>query len=830
MAEKNKAQKLTSHDLDIDLPPSDGLFNTTRNLSPLDDIVGQPRAIKALELGLDVNDSGYNIYASGMSGLGKRTMLQKILQQKAEEKPVPSDWIYVNNFDQQDRPPAFEIQPGKARELKRDIKELIEQLKEELPKAFQKEDFSNEKKRLNQHYRTQARKLFQELQQSADEIGFVIDQSPDGRVMIIPKKDDRAMKSEEFDSLKDEEKEQIEKKQQELAEKANKKMGQQREIERKLREDIRNIERDFAQQLFGPAIDSIVQKYPGEKLKSWLGQMKEHMLDNLQQFQDKGEQNQNPLAVMMGGGGTQDPQDPFEQYDINIVVDNSETDHAPFIMETSPNYKNLFGTIHGISDRMGRMITNFRQINAGSILRANGGYLMFDLVEALIEPLVWKELKRTIKSGVLEYHMYDPFGVFSSSAMRPEPIPIKLKIVAYGNPLIYYLLQLYDEDFAEIFKVKADFAGEMELQDTSLQTIGKFISKLQQKEDGVMPFDREGVYELLRQSIRMAGDKEKVSTAFKQLEDLARESTYWAKKDNAAHVSRTNVRKAIDEKIFRSNLIADKMSEMIAKGTLLISTEGAAVGQINGLSVIALGDYMFGRPTRLTSSIGVGNAGIINIERESKLSGRTYDKSMMILEGFLRNTYSTRHSLSLSASLAMEQSYGMIEGDSASVAELLCLLSACAGVPMRQDIAVTGSVNQWGQVQAIGGVNAKIEGFYDICKIVGLTGNQGVCVPKSNIRNIVLRPDVIEAVKEEQFHVWAVNHVDEALELFSGVPSGSIDEEHSFHWRVDQRLIGMLELLNKQKAAIEAREMHVLGSVDSPKQPDPRPPLPGNNE
>ncbi|MBD3421058.1 MAG: AAA family ATPase [Chitinivibrionales bacterium] len=823
MPDTTTARQLDANQLDIQVD-GNGQFATTTDLTPLEDIVGQPRALRALELGLGIDDSGYNIYAAGANGLGKRTMLQKVLSEKATQRPTPPDWIYVNNFEQQDRPIAIELKAGEAKVLKRKIRELIENLSENLPKAFQQEDFSNEKKRLNQHYQGQARELIEKLEKAAGDMHMTVQRSPDGSIMLLPEKEGRPMKSEEFNDLSEEEKKEIEKRQQELSGTAGKLFGKKREIEHKLSEEIRQVERNFASQLFEPLINDIAERFDSDKLRRWLGDMKEHMLDNLQQFQNQDQQS-NQLAMLMGGA--QQQTNSFDTYDVNIVVDNSEVVHAPLVSEISPNYKNLFGTIHGISDRMGRMITSFQHIKSGSILRANGGYLMFNLVEALMEPLVWKELKRTIKSKTLEYHMYDPFGVFATSSIRPEPIPIKLKIIAYGNPLVYYLLQLYDEDFRDIFKVKADFASETDLDDASLETVGRFISKMQGDDRSVLPFDSQGVGELLRVGIRMAGDKNKLSTAFKRIGDMAREASYWAGKENADNVGLKHVRKAIDEQVYRSNLIEEKMREMVANKMLLISTEGTAVGQINGLSVIQLGDYMFGRPSRLTASVGIGSGGIVNIERESKLSGKTYDKAMLILEGYLRNTYAIEHPLSLSASIAMEQSYGMIEGDSASVAELLCLLSACAGIPLRQDIAVTGSVNQWGQVQAIGGVNEKIEGFFDLCKINGLSGSQGVCIPASNTRNLVLRPDVIEAVRKGDFYVWSAETVDQATELFTNTAAGSIREENSFHWQVDQKFKHILELLKEKKALPGGSEALVYERDKPQAPPDPRPPLPG---
>jgi lon-related putative ATP-dependent protease len=517
-------------------------------------------------------------------------------------------------------------------------------------------------------------------------------------------------------------------------------------------------------------------------------------------------------------------------YDVNVIVDNSEMDGAPVIRENSPNYKNLFGTIHAEVDRTGKVLSGFRHISAGSMLRANGGYLVFDLMEALMEPLVWKELKRSLKSGILEYHMYDPFGVFATSALKPEPIPLNIRLVVTGNPLVYHLLHLYDEDFDEIFKVKAEFTTDLKRDVKTEAAIAHFIRMLKDGED-IVPFNSGAVNEVVRASIRMAENRNKITAEFRRIADIIRESSYWARKENVSSVDTAHVRKAVDEKVYRSDLIAEKIRELIAEGTLLIDTDGEKVGQVNGLSVIQLGDYSFGRPVRLTASIGVGSGGIVNIERESRLSGKTYDKAMMILEGYLRNKYAGGHPMSFSASITMEQSYGMIEGDSATISELVCLLSGFAHLPLRQDIALTGSVNQWGEVQAVGGVTEKVEGFFDICTQSGRTGRQGVCLPASNKKNLILRPDVIEAIQHGSFHIWAVKNVDEVIELLSGVPAGDVTQEDSVHYRVEQRLKEIADLLKKGTPGHINREIVETQSSppSPPRQPDPRPPFPGQN-
>lgn len=802
-------------------------FDSTDELTPLDEITGQPRAIKALEVGLGIRDFGFNIYMSGMSGMGRMALVKQVLKTKASEDKTPPDWIYVNNFDDPDVPLSISMKPGTGRELKKDMEELTERLREEVPRAFRQEDFTKEKQRLNMYYENQGREAFLKLEQIANQKNLLVQEMVDGRIIMIPKKDDRPMTPDEFESLSKEEKDAISKDQEEVGQIANTVLNQQAEFSQKLRDDVRQIERDFASKLIYPAIDKIAAKYEGEKLHRWLEKVKQHMIDNLQNFREK-EASQQQMAMNAMLGIPPPPEEILDQYSVNVVVDNSGVKGAPVIFEESPNYKNLFGTIYGFFDRSGHLFTNYMNIRAGSILKANGGYIVFNLVDALIEPLVWKELKRTIRSGEHQYQMYDPFGVFATSSLRPEPIPLNIKLIVVGNPLLYHLFQFYDEDFAEIFKIKADFASELDGIEQPEMVIARFIRKLKDSND-LLGFDPGAVAELCTISTRMSGEKGKLTGEMSKLADIIREASFWAKQDKSSLVRTEHVQKAIDEKIYRSNLIAERLREYITNGTILLNVEGKVTGQINGLSVVQLGDYSFGRPTRVTASIGVGTAGIINIERESRLSGSSYDKAMMILEGYLRSIYATQHPISLSASITMEQSYGIIEGDSATIAELLCLLSAISGIPLRQDIAITGSVNQRGEIQAVGGIIQKVEGYFDVCKMVGLTGEQGVCIPHSNVRNLILRHDVVNAIREKKFHIWAISSVNEAIELLTGMKSGSVDEEGTFHQVVDSKFKAILNSLKEQKAYLLEREITPYPSA-GPQQRDPRPRFPGEDK
>ncbi|MFQ5732568.1 MAG: Lon protease family protein, partial [Planctomycetaceae bacterium] len=708
--------------------------------------------------------------------------------------------------------------------LRQDMDEFIENLQESLPKAFKEEGFDTEKQKLRQEYRKKEEEVFEQLEELAKQHNMTVHQLPDGQVLFIPLKDGKPMTPEAVENLPPEELAELKGHQDELLGMVGRVLQQQHEIQRQLSIDVRGVARGFAKQLITPLIAQLKARHDNERLNDWFDQLGEHVLDHLNRFRETSDVPPAAAAVL-GGEMPADPEQQFLEYRVNVAVDNSRREKPPIVVEDAPNYRNLFGTIERVVDRAGRVITNFTRIKAGSLLKANGGYLILNLMDALLEPFVWKELKRTLKSRSLEIQVHDPFSMFTVSAIQPEPVPLNVKLIAIGEPLIYHLLYLHDEDFREIFRVKADFDSELDRDEETGRTYGRFLRLLSEREQ-LADFDAKAVAELVRVGARLVGDQQKVTSMFSHVADVAREADFWARHEEAGQVAADHVRRAVRERVFRSDLVAEKIREVMAYGTLLIDVEGTAVGQINGLSVADLGDYAFGRPSRLTASVGVGTAGIVNIERESRMSGRTFDKGMLILEGALRNRYAGEQPLALSAGIAMEQSYGAVDGDSASVAELLCLLSVLADVPLRQDVAVTGSINQWGDVQAIGGVNEKIEGFFDVCRERGLTGTQGVCIPESNVRNLMLRADVVDAIAGGQFHVWAVGEVDQAIELFAGMPAGTIDDKQSFHGRVRLRLSEIIGTLRNEKATDAGHALWVPGSPGE-LPPDPRPPLPG---
>jgi ATP-dependent Lon protease len=538
-----------------------------------------------------------------------------------------------------------------------------------------------------------------------------------------------------------------------------------------MEEDIRMIERRFCESLLVPILSQMEGQLSNEEVNVYLAEVREHILTNLDDFKD------TPAAsVVLPFMPAPRERDPYLEYEVNVVVDNGKTQGAPIIVESAPTYLNLFGTIERVVDRFGRVVTNFTRIKSGSFLRAHGGYLIFSLEDAITEPAVWKVLKRTLRSGRIEMETYEPFALFSASGLKPEPVKVNTKVIVVGSAYLYHLLYTWDDEFHEMFKIRADFNPVMQRDESHQIAYAHWVGNLC-NEEGLPHFDQSGIERLLEYGARQAGDRDKVLASYATIADLVREAAFWARKEDRQLVSARHVEKALESRVFRSNRIEEEIRELIANGTILVDIDGKKVGQANGLSVMEIGGYAFGRPSRVTASVAMGQAGIVNIERESHLSGNIHDKGMLILSGYLRNRFGQNQPLALSASLCFEQSYGGVEGDSASSTELYALLSRLANIPLRQDIAVTGSVNQWGEVQAIGGVNEKIEGFYDVCRVVGLTGKQGVLIPASNVRHLVLRSDVVQAVADGMFHIYPLKNIDEGLAILTGLSANGIGAE-----------------------------------------------------
>ena len=760
-----------------------GKFASTRELSGATEFAGQERALAALELGLGVSGTGYNIFVSGLAGADKLEAVRRWMVARAVSSATPGDWVYVHNFRQPDAPRAIYLPSGHGKRLRDMMQDLVKTLREELPKAFRQEAFDKEKSSLTEKYNNRAQELNAQLAALARERGFQVHASGRGHIYFIPVIDGKPLqRPQDFAALPDAERHEVEKRQHELSLEMERLARRQQEIMHEMEEDIRLIERRFCESLLSPIWERMEQEFNNDEINSYLAEAKDHILSNLDDFKE------SPApGIAMPFMPAFRERNPYLEFEVNIVVDNSATEGAPIMVETSPTYLNLFGTIERVVDRFGRVVTNFTRIKSGSFLRAHGGYLIFSLEDAITEPAVWKVLKRTLRSGRIEMETYEPFALFSASGLKPEPVKVNTKVIVVGGALLYHLLYAWDDEFHELFKIRADFNPVMRRDNEHQLAYALWVGNLC-NEEGMPHFDPSGVERLIEFGARQAGDRDKVLASYAAIADLVREAAFWARKEDHQLVAARHVEKALESRVFRSNRIEEDIRELIANGTILVDTDGKKVGQVNGLSVMDIGGYAFGRPSRVTASVSMGQAGIVNIERESHLSGNVHDKGVLILAGYLRNRFGQNQPLALSASLCFEQSYSGVEGDSASSTELYALLSRLANVPLRQDIATTGSVNQWGEVQAIGGVNEKIEGFYDVCRVLGLTGGQGVIIPESNVRHLVLRSDVIEAVADRKFHIYPVRTIDEGLAILAGTVVNGSAYDRSLNKLIAERL------------------------------------------
>ncbi|MBV8733535.1 MAG: AAA family ATPase, partial [Solirubrobacterales bacterium] len=668
-----------------------------------------------------------NVFVTGLRTREERGMVLNLLHEKAAQMPTPGDWVYVNNFRSPESPIALYLKPGQGTELRSRMQELVNYVLNQLPKAFRREDFDHERAALRDKYNKRAQELFGNFEARARERGFGVQSSGGGQIVFIPLIRGKLPESpeelqREMQAMPEPERERLNKAQSELQNELVGIMARQQEIMRELVADIRAIERSFASRLIGPAVAALKQYFDNPAVSSYLDEVGEYMLDHLEDFREPAEPTEKPTISRA------EAEPRFQEYRVNLLVDNAGRHGAPVICEDAPTHRNLFGTIERWIDPLGRSGTNFTRIIPGSFLKAHGGFLLFDLEDAVIEPGVWNTLKRTLKTGRMTLETYEPFPFFVSG-LKPQPIEVYNKLAVLGGPYLYNLLYFYDNEFAELFKVKAEIRPVVDVTREATSHYAAHIGAVVRREH-LLPFDGDAIKRVVEFGMRLAGDRERVASSLEPIDDLVRESSYFARAANAPGVTAEHVHHALVQRVMRLNFIEEEIRRLIACGTLIVHLDGTSVGQINGLAVLDVGGYAFGRPSRVTVSAGVGQAGVINIERESHLSGSTHDKGMMILSGFVRGRFGQDGPVTMSASVCFEQSYSGIDGDSASSTELYGLLSALSGVPLRQDLAVTGSVDQHGSVQAIGGANEKIEGFFRVCKAVGLTGRQGVLLPR----------------------------------------------------------------------------------------------------
>jgi lon-related putative ATP-dependent protease len=767
-------------------------FNTTDDLPDLQAVIGQPRAFRALELGSEVSGPGYNTFVLGQPGSGRTTLTYEYLQRKAANEPVPDDWCYVNNFDNPHQPKALPMPAGKGIELRKDMQGLVERCERDVPRLYESEEYTRERDQIVGDLKKNQEAEFIRLQKYVEKYSFVIARTPYGFV-LAPAVQGKQITQEDLERLSPEQRTKLEQLQTKLGDEVEKTLTRLRDLERTANQLLNQLNERTILFLIDPLIQALKEKYAVlEEVVAYLEDVQSDIIANPGQFR----------PAQSEGGGIPIAQlfeiPPSRRYSVNVLVDNSSLKGAPVILESHPSYTTLLGRIEHEA-MMGATRTDFTMIQPGCLHRANGGYLVMPVRELLLNAYTWEGLKRVLRDGEIEIiEMGQLMGLLSTVTLEPQPIPLNLKVVLVGTPMLYYLIRTYEEDFTKLFKVRAEFATEMERTPETENEYGLFVKSV--VVDNQLPrFDRSAVARIIEHSSRMAEDQEKLSTRFGKITDLVREAAYWAKERQAKSgvkrllVTSRDVQQTIDEMIYRNNLIEERLQEMISSDVLMIDISGQVVGQVNALSVYLLGDYMFGRPSRLTAAAYPGSGGVIDIERQSKLGGPIHTKGVLILSGFLGGRYGRGRPLSLAASLTFEQSYDGVEGDSASAAELLVLLSAIAQVPLRQDRAITGSINQHGQVQAIGGVNEKIEGFYATCKARRLTGEQGVIIPVSNLRSLMLNDEVVQAVKKGKFHVWPVNHVDGAIKLMTGLEPGELQAggsypEGTFNYLVTKRL------------------------------------------
>jgi lon-related putative ATP-dependent protease len=807
MAGNLKFEELPTEKLRWRCPVDKLNLKTTDDVEPCDWIIGQDRAVKAIKLGLDIRGVGYNIFVAGFVGTGRMTTIKLLMEKLEKTRKVPDDQCYVNNFKNPDVPRVINLPPGQGRLFRKDMDDLLVSLKKNIPSVFESETYKEKRKELVKESEDGQKAILEEFDKQVKKEDFALVQiqmgpyvKPDIQPVINKKpvslaKLEKQVKEGSFPKDKFEN---LQTRYEALATLMEDIFKEGKEIAKELEKALAALDKEMIVPMIKDMIRDIKAKYKNEKIPAYLDEVEESLIDNLDRFKPR--KDKTP-EIPIPGFPFVKPEEEFWEYEVNVVVDNSETKTVPIIVETNPNYKNLFGTIERVADRAGIWRTDFTRIKAGSYLKANGGFLIVNALDLLIEPGAWQALKRALKYRQVEIGAYDPLYLLGTSAMKPEPIETKVDVVMIGTNYLYHLLWHLDDDFRKIFKVKADFDSVMPKDEQNIHQYACFMKKICD-EDKLLPFDKSGVGAVVEFGVRVAGTQKKLSTRFTIIADLIREASYWAQNAKSKLVMQEHVEKAIEEWIKRVSLIEDKIQEMIEDGTIMIDSQGEVVGQINGLSVYDLGEYMFGKPTRITARTSMGRAGVINIEREADLSGRTHNKGVLILGGYLRGKYAHDKPLTMSSSIAFEQSYSGVEGDSASSTEVYAILSSLSGLPLRQDIAVTGSINQKGQIQPIGGVNEKIEGFYHVCKAQGLTGTQGVIIPHQNVKDLMLRIEVVQAVKDGKFHIYPVETVDHGIEILTGTKAGERKEDGGFeegtlNYLVDKQLKEYAENLRR---------------------------------
>lgn len=785
---------------------------TTAEIPSLEGTIGQPRALDAIAFGLEINASGYNLFIAGPAGSGRERTVHDFLKRFASSQPSPSDWVYVYNFVQADRPRAIRLPQGRGRKLAADLKGFLQAAQRDIPRAFESEDYAHRRREALAELTRRRDELFSQLQADAADQGFIIEMTPTG-IATIPLGQGKPLSDTEFQNLPAQRRQELEQRGTALQEHIVDVLRQMRQMQKEATERVRQLERDVALFTVGPHLDELHETYADQpEVLAYLDQIKSDLPEHLDDFRRSvgDDESQSPLGPL----SSRQSQERLARYRVNVFVDNDTFEGAPVIVEHNPTYYNLIGRID-YRPTFGSLVTDFRQIRPGALQRANGGFLVLQARDVLAAPFAWEALKRAlISSEVTIENLGEQYSALPTERLQPEPLPLDVKVILLGSPELYSLLYQADPDFQELFKVKADFAPDMDWTDEYQSLYAAFISQ-RVHEEGLRHFDRKAVARVIEESARLREDQRKLSSCLRDIADIVVEANYWAGKAEHNLVEAVDVEQAIARKRYRSNLIEERVQEMIDTGTILIDTTGMREAQVNGIAIIDLGGYAFGRPSRITARVSPGRGSVQSIEREIKLSGPIHSKGVLTLSGYLAGKFCQQLPLSLAATITFEQSYEEIEGDSASSTELYALLSALSGLPLRQSIAVTGSVNQHGEVQAVGGVTSKIEGFFAVCKARGLTGEQGVVIPAANVLNLMLNEEVIEAVRAGQFHIWAVRTIDEGIELLTGHPAGQRGPDgqypaESVYRLVEKRLLAYAEQLSAFASdhKIEANHNH----------------------
>ena len=774
-------------------------FKDTSTLEPPEEpILGQVRATDAIKFGMGMKRGGYHVFIAGPSKAGLSYAARTYIEEQAKMEPAPPDWCYVHNFKEPDKPGSLKISAGRGKELKKDMQELIETVQKKILEVFESDDYTAKEAEVHKTFENDRREMLEKLSQTAKEEGFILQVSQVGMVIIPATREGLPMSQEKLAELTDEEREDLKEKSNKLQEKMKAAVKKIRESEASFKEEHHKLDSRVALFVVGQIVEPYLEKYKDEPcVVDHLKAMQEDILENINDFKKK-EESQQPQMPQFA---VPQKEAAFRKYAVNVLIDNSDTKGAPVVIESNPTYPNLFGTIERQA-WFGALFTDFTMIKAGVLHRANGGYLIMKALDLLKLWLSWEALKRALRDQQIRIEdLGELYGMFSTRTIRPEPIPLDIKIVLTGDPYLYELLHLYDDRFSKLFKVKAHMDDRMDHGDEASLQFARMAGNFC-REKKLRHLSRTGFARILEYSMELTEDRDKLTLELGDISDLIRESDYFAGLDQARLIEKEHVEKAVQKRIFRSNLYEERIRELTEKEIFWIETDGSKVGQINGLSILFTGDYEFGKPNRITATVSVGREGVVALERESKMSGNIHTKGVMILTSFLKERFAHNKPLSLSATFCFEQSYGMVEGDSASSTELFALLSALSGVPIYQGIAVTGSVSQKGEIQPVGGVTRKVEAFFDICKHKGLDGRQGVIIPEKNIRNLMLKQEVIDAVKEGRFHVWPIRTIEEGIEILTGMDAGEVQTDGTYpegtvFQRVDKRLVELAEIVKK---------------------------------